>query len=159
MSAGHHRNRSKISPEELDRLLSLAPVRRALAQPYKVDIRHDVPYVGSSSIDRRTVYLDRHLHSAGQRHGMVWIGAKLTNVRPSIVRHERVEPVIENELGWPYPRAHLVATAAEERMVDDPKAYEAALRPFIKADEHESLVKVPTDLDIRPVLAAPVDKT
>ena len=36
--------------------------------------------------------------------------------------------------------------------------YQKSLEPYIKADEHEKLTKVPSDLDMRPYYDPPVDQ-
>ena len=59
-------------------------------------------------------------------------------------------------LHWGYDHAHAVATAAERRAVMQGgliwKSYQEAYRPYIKADEHEKLKRVPADLDLTPYL-------
>jgi hypothetical protein len=74
-----------------------------------------------------------------------------------LIRHERLEPILENVFGWPYDTiAHPVAQHWEERGYAarglDPKQIEKAFAPFIRLTEREPLKKVPADLDLRPML-------
>lgn len=163
MSSGHHRSH-ELPQSELDELLNEAlahqKVKRGLAQPFTLVTDFDVPYLGSSSIGGKKVFLDRHLKYRDWPYGILPLQFRKIDVRPPLIRHERLEEILENELGWSYFKyAHPVAQHYEERLVKrlgfDPKDYEKMLRPFIKADEHERLKKVPADMDLRPEMAPP----
>jgi hypothetical protein len=139
-------------------------VKDWLARPFEVVTRLDMPYLGGSSIGGERVYLDRHLCAPGKTVGVILVEGVAMNVRPPLIRHERFEQCLEDVFGLPYlandpddPSAHVLATIYEHRIVKNPPAYESALRPFIKHDQHEKLVSVPGDYDIRPVLNPPID--
>lgn len=163
MSAGHHAKHD-LSTKELDDLLDEAlanpKIKARLARPFSLIIDYDISLLGSSSIGGHNVYLDRHLRFKNWPYGVIPVRFKRLDVKPGLIRHERLEQAIEDELGWPYlPLAHPVAQHFEERDYIakgfNPRDVEVAFKPFIKADEHERIVKSPTDLDMRPELASP----
>jgi hypothetical protein len=170
MSSGH-RSQKKPTDKELDDLLDHAladaKVKKELAKPYTVVRIYDMSYLGGSSIGWRKVYLDQHLRYGPKNgnlnsFGVIPVDGRMLNVQPGLIRHERLEPILENVYDWPYlPLAHHVAQHWEERDYErrgfKPADVEKALRPYIKADAHERIVKVPTDLDMRPMLSAPMD--
>lgn len=166
MSRGDRRHHD-LSGREMDRLLDdvLAnpAIKARLARPYRLLTIYDIALLGSSSIGGAHVYLDRHLRENGQPYGVLKIKGRPFDIRAHLVGHERLEQAIEDVLGWPYLMlAHPLATHAENRSVTmrggDPVAYEAALKPFIKADESERITKTPSDLDMRPLMAWGDDK-
>jgi len=166
MSAGHH-HPSKLSERELDDLLDKAlahpKIKERLAKPYKLVTNCDIALLGSSSIGGHSVYLDRHLRGRNCPYGVILVRGKPLDVKPGLIRHERLEQAIEDILGWEYDRAHPVAQRWEDRDYRrkgfDPADVERAFRPFIKSDEHERIVRTPTDLDMRPLLAPPKSAT
>lgn len=166
MSAGHHAPH-KLSTAELDDLLDEAlanpKIKKRLARAYMLVSTFDIALLGSSSINGANVYLDRHLREGCSAYGVLNVQSRKLNVIPGLIRHERLEQALEDELGWPYlPLAHNVAQHWEERDYrakgSDPRAVEKAFVPFIKHDEHERITKTPTDLDMRPLLAPPVSR-
>lgn len=169
MSRGHT-HAHDLSKAELDDLLAEAlanlKVKRRLARPFKLDHTYDIALLGSSAVGGGTVYLDRHLRAKGKPFGILPLQGRWIDVKQPLIRHERLEQTLEDELGWPYePIAHPVAEHWEEQLVKkmgfDPKAYERMLEPLIKADEVEKLQRIPTDLDLRPLMSdsEPEDKT
>lgn len=116
----------------------------------KVDENHDLPYLAGYSKDGRTIYIDRHLAKEapeidGQPYS-VW--------RAALIEHEASEKETIDE-GFSYDEAHIrVATPREHAVLRllrmQPGTYERELRPFIKAAEHEKIVKPPADLDCTP---------
>ena len=162
MSAGHHGVRD-LSHAELDTLLKFAlahpAVKKRLARGYRLDVDHDIALLGSSAIGGRTVYFDRHLKFRNWPYGMIPVQSRRLDVRPGLIRHERLEQAAEDELGWPYILAHQVAQHFEEKLYIakgfDPAAVEKAFKPFLKSDALERITKSPTDLDQRPLLAPP----
>lgn len=163
MSSGHqHRGAHGYTAAdldgELDRILKMPAVKRRLARPFKLVTTYDMPLLGSSSIGGANVYLDRHLRANGRRFGVLLVNDYPFDTKPPLIRHERLEQAIEDVLGWQYEHAHLVATRWEHRIVPDPAAYERALKPLIKKDALERVTRVPGDLDIRPLLAPPVNR-
>jgi hypothetical protein len=163
MSGGHH-GKHDLSAAELDDLLDEAlanpKIKRRLAQPYTLVTDYDIALLGSSSIGGRRVFLDRHLKYRNWPYGIIPVRFKRLDVKPGLIRHERLEQFLEDELGWPYlPLAHPVAQHWEERDYIakgfHPRDVEVAFRPYIKHDEAERIVKSPTDLDMRPLMAPP----
>jgi hypothetical protein len=147
MSCGHH-PKSEGPSHLLDSAISDPKVRQKLARGAKVDRQHDVPYTGGISNDGRTVYIDRHLPTS------LKIGRLSINPVPYLQVHERTEHALMTVLGMKYQQAHKLATTAEHRRLRhngiDPAAYEAALKPYIKADDVEKLKKVPANLFMGP---------
>jgi hypothetical protein len=160
MSAGHH-HKSTLSTAELEDLVDEAlanpKIKARLAQPFKLITTKDVPLLGSSSIGALNVYLDQHLRYRDWPYGILPVDGRRLDTKVGLIRHERFEQAVEDELGWPYmPIAHPAATVYEHRDYRakgfDPAAVERAYRPYIRTDEHEPLKLVPTDLDLRPML-------
>jgi hypothetical protein len=163
MSSGHHKPHD-LTERELDDLLdeSLAnpKIKARLARTFELTTQYDMALLGSSSIGGHKVHLDRHLRHGNRPYGVIMVVSKPLDVKPGLIRHERLEQALEDELGWPYERlAHPVAQHYEERDYRakgfDPKDVEKAFRPYIKHDEVERIVLTPTDLDMRPLLAPP----
>jgi hypothetical protein len=163
VSAGHQAN-GDLSQAELDSLLDHAladpRVKKRLARSFKLNCDYDIALLGSSSIGGWTVYLDRHLRFKNWPYGVIPVKYKRLDVKPGLIRHERLEVILEDVFGWPYlPLAHFTAQHWEERLYKskgfDPKEVESAFRPFIKKDSLERIIRSPTDLDQRPLLAPP----
>ena len=167
MSCGERGREKILSSGECKDILEEAKsnpkFRERMARSCRLSGDYDIPLLGSSSKDGKTVYLDRHLRHQDKPYGLIPVDGKLLNVKPFLIEHERVEQALEDIYGFTYEAAHEVATFAEHRLVEfkgfDPKDYEKALEPYIKADDHERIKRVPADLDIRPELAPPVDKS
>ncbi len=123
-----------------DKILSSA--RRFIA----VDRSYDIPYLGGYSQDGRTVYLDRRLPIH------MTIDGRLINVGSLICIHERVEKSLITRMH--YAPAHAIATFFEHEAVIhlglSPQSYESALRPYIRACAHETVTRIPPDLDLTP---------
>ncbi len=163
MSAGHQAN-GDLSQAELDSLLDHAladtRVKKRLARSFKLDTSYDIALLGSSAIGGWTVYFDRHLRYRNWPYGVIPVRYRRLDVKPGLLRHERLEVILEDLFGWPYlPLAHFVAQHWEERDYKakgfDPAEVENAFKPFIKADSLERIIRSPTDLDQRPLLAPP----
>ena len=162
MSSGHHL-KSELNATELNDLLDEAladpRVKALLAKPVRIDVKHDIPLLGSSAIGWRVIYLDRHLHFRDWPYGFVPVDERRLDVREGLKRHEKLEPILENLYDWPYNIAHQVAQHYEERDYErrgfDPRDVEKAFAPYIRADEREPLKDVPPDLDLRPMLHDP----
>lgn len=155
-----HPHTAKLSKSELADLLAEAlanpKVKARLAKPYKLVTSYDIALLGSSSIGGENVYLDRHLREGKAPFGVLTVAGRKLDVKPGLVRHERLEQALEDIFGWSYEIAHEVATAYEEQLYRakgfDPRKVEAAFEPYIKKDEGENIVRTPTDLDMRPML-------
>lgn len=160
MSSGHHTHpKFGISTEMLNRLYSDKQVEDNYHRDYTINKDYDLPYLGGFSIDGHTIYFDRHLPDE--------IGFDLDGKKykfcpeHTIPYHERFEKAVMDALGWTYSAAHQAANANERRHTTTMglpwTEYNKALEPYIKADEHEKLKKLPPDLDMRPYLEPPVD--
>jgi len=134
----------------LDRVLNDPRVQRALARPWRLDLQHDLPYLGGYSMDGHTIYIDRHLPAS------ILVSDRLTHIRAPIITHERTEKALMDALGWGYPEAHEFATANEHFRVRtagvSQAAYESALAEYVKAAAHERITLPPVDLDLAPYM-------
>jgi hypothetical protein len=131
---------------------------RAVPGPVNINRNYDIAYLAGYSTDGKMVYIDRHIPSS------LRIGDRQVNVIPFLVAHESAEKwAIDNEQK-PYATAHKdygnVAERAKLKLakVNDDE-YERALRPYIKATEHERIVRSPRNLDLVPYRAKPRDES
>lgn len=157
MSAGHdHGNWFAADTGKLNRVLESREYDQWRWTHRPIDDSFDLPYLGGYSQDGKTIYIDRHLPQE------LKIGRRLIRPRDFIRLHEEMEKYLIDMLEWPYAKAHPMGNAAERRAVLSEgifwDSYRLALDPFIKADAHEKLEKVPADLDMTPYLAPPVDR-
>lgn len=152
MSTGHQ-HAGKMDPDEAKKILHMAMGNAAFRtrlydSKYRIDRDFDVPYVAGYSKDAKTIYIDRHLPI------ILLIGGRRIAIIPYIVTHERTEKALLDFFDFNYSKAHKVATFAEHRELRSqnvsPNLYEKALDPYIKADQHEKILKVPKDLDMEP---------
>ena len=123
-------------------------------QPFTVNRNYDIAYLAGYSTDGKTIYIDRHLP------GTIGIGDRKVNVTPFLVAHECAEKAAIDTKQLPYATAHKdfgnVAERAKLRAAGiNEAAYARALKPYIKADEHEKIVKSPRNLDLVPYRAKP----
>jgi len=151
MSVGHSRRHSPAESHETERVLADPRVKARLAQRPKIDRGYDLPYLGGYSQDGRTIYFDRHFPASG-----IKVAGKLVNVLPFLLTHEYTEKTLIDVMGYTYKAAHEIATQAEHAKVREaginPQDYEAALKPYVKADALEKLVRVAPDLDPAPYI-------
>lgn len=121
---------------------------RMKADSFRVDRDFDIPYLAGYSKSGRIIYIDRHVPMS------LVVGGKRLNIMPFLIIHERTEKALIDFMGMYYPIAHQIATFAEhyeiKKMRVSPRNYEKALDPYIKADAHEKITKVPADLDLHP---------
>lgn len=140
MSAGH-----KLSLSIPSTALNL--LQKVQLHPVNVSHDYNVPYLGGTSQDGRTIYIDSHLPST------LKVGDQHVDVAQFIQIHEQAERSLMDQ-GLPYAQAHALATVVEHRSVIanglNPIEYEKALRPYIRGAEHEKLTNPPPDLDLRP---------
>lgn len=163
MSAGHHHEDfAGVNAQVLDKYAKSPELRELYWRFPHVDHEHDLPYLGGYSGNGKTIYIDRHFPQwlEGELDGV----KKNMNVWRYVQLHEDWEWAVMEAFRLGYGRAHAVATAAERRAVLADlgpgwwPVYSKAIEPFIKADDHEKLTKVPADLDMRPYTAPPVEK-
>jgi hypothetical protein len=109
---------------------------------------YDIPYLAGYSKDGRIVYIDRHLPTS------LRIGGRLVHIFPFLIVHERTEKALLDFAGMRYNEAHELATLAEHKELErhgvSSTLYEKALDPYIKADQHEKIQRIPAELDFRP---------
>ena len=161
MAAGHsHDGAGGQSSQVIDRLLSNPEFVVAYHREYRVDNSHDLPYLGGTSNDAQTIYLDRHLPETLKYE----VDGHVTEFRPAtfIECHERFERAAMDVMGWGYLHAHAAATGYERRRVVSAglhwPQYNKVVNKYVKSAEHEKLVKVPSDIDMRPYMVQPVDR-
>ena len=164
MSAGHKTTHTLTTAELedlLDHALADPRVKARLARPYRLVTDKRIPLLGSSSVGGLNVYLDQHLRYSGAAFGVLPVKGRWLDTKPGLIRHERIEQIVEDIFGWPYmPIAHPVATVFEHRDYRqqgfEPADVEAVFASYIRAAEREPLGKgVPTDIDLRPALHDP----
>ena len=160
MATGHRHRGMGMGSHVLRKLLSDKQVQERLWAEHTLNRDYDIPYLGGYSEDGKTIYLDRHLPDEisfevdGRKH----------TFRPDhyLCQHEKFEKAVMDTLGWSYTAAHEAATGYERRSVLASgipwDGYQKSLKPYIKADERESLKKVPKNLDLRPYYTPPIDE-
>lgn len=155
MSSGHHFRRA-ASASSLEAVIAQAAVKKELARKRTIDRTHDLPYLAGYSNDGGTVYIDRHMPPT-----MKYKGREI-DTDAFLILHEKVEKTLIDQLGFDYWKAHRIATRAEEDAEDEAgvpfAVFQKFFKPYIKADAHEKLIRVPADLDMTPYLARPVDR-
>ena len=144
MSAGH--NQAAKPPENWQKILEEPKVIGLMRRARQINRDYDIPYLAGYSEDGRTIYFDRHLPNP-----FIFDDQPVDGY---IAFHERVEKALIDGKGWDYTKAHSVAEAAEEDAENqdglDVEDLQAALEPYIKADEHEKIKLCPPDLDMTP---------
>ncbi len=161
MSSGHdHPDWAGLSSQAIDRLLKNPEVTKLLWRVQDVCHDYDLPYLGGYSENGETIYIDRHL----PEELTIEEDGHKRSFDPSrfITMHERFEKAVMDACGWTYGHSHQAANGYERRGVIAAGMswvpYNNTLKPFIKADEHEALKKVPANLDMKPYYAPPVNK-
>src|SRR5436190_9428879 len=126
----------------------LLDVVKALRRRVRVDRSYDIPYIGGYSLDGRTVFIDRHLPRTFR-----WL-MKTVRIEPFLLTHEIVEKSLLDELRLHYIHAHQIALRAERDAVKAAgvpwSAYQRFIKKFERAIEQETIMKVPSSLDLTP---------
>ncbi|UCI16746.1 hypothetical protein FJ970_16340 [Mesorhizobium sp. B2-1-8] len=126
----------------------LGDVVMALHRRVKISHDFDIPYIAGYSIDRRTVYIDRHLPRT-----MPWKGQRV-RLSPFLLTHEIIEKALLDELRLHYLHAHQIALCAERDAVMAAgvrwQRYQSLMKLNEKPIDQEKLRKVPPDLDLTP---------
>lgn len=167
MSGGHHHGHGfGMTGEALNRVLHDPKVMERLLRPRNLNRKFDMPYVGGYSKDGNTIYLDRHLPEEIE----LQLDGQTRLVRPTeflsdFMGHEPVEWSVMDALGWNYGHAHSgPATGSERRKVLRAlgpgwwPVWQKAIGKYVKADEHEKIVSMPKDYDLRPLMFPPVNQ-
>jgi SPP1 gp7 family putative phage head morphogenesis protein len=114
----------------------------------KINLKFDVPYLAGYSLDRKTIYIDRHFPQ------FMIQGVSQVDVWKYVVGHERIEDVNEKGNGLPYQLAHQLALWDEKAAVEadgwDWDYYNDFCNKYIKLAGNEQLQNIPEDLDIKP---------
>jgi hypothetical protein len=126
----------------------LLDVVKAFRRRVRVDRSYDIPYIAGYSVDGRTVFIDRHLPRTFR-----WL-MKTVRVEPFLLTHEIVEKSLIDELRLHYLHAHQIAVRAERDAVKAAGvswwAYQRFMKQHGRAIEGETIVKVPSSLDLTP---------
>lgn len=159
MSAGHRHKGMGMGSHVIEKLLSDKEVVQRLYASHEINRDYDIPYLGGYSVDGKIIYFDRHLPDKISFD----VDGKEYTYFPDIYlkQHEAFEKAVMGALGWSYSAAHEAATGYERRAVIAGglpwDGYQKSLKPYIKADQHEKLEKLPKDLDLQPYYEQPVD--
>lgn len=152
------RAHSHVKPDnaeaKLKEYLANAKVKARLKQiedgKVRFDESHDWPYLAGTfgKASNWGIGFDRHLPKTLKANG------KSFAPREFLKWHEGLERALMDIYGLVYGKAHIFAIMLEHRKVKEadiePAAYEKALRPYIKADEHERITKPDPSADLRP---------
>lgn len=155
MSAGHHTHpeHSDAQKRELKRLLADSRVKKLLATPYRVNLSHEMPLTGGSTVEWGTFFLDPKL----KKHFAVGNRAD-QDLAPFVLRHEVVEKALRKVFGMSYDRAHLFATMAEMDEVEKSRlnweAYKRVMMSLDRKDERERPKSLPKGYDYGPLRAS-----
>src|SRR3954469_270406 len=113
-----------------------------------VNCSYDIPYIAGYSVDGHTVFIDRHLPRTFR-----WL-MKAVAVEPFLLTHEIVEKSLLDELRLHYLHAHQIALRAERDAVRAAgvswQAYQRFIKKHERAIEQETIMKVPSSLDLTP---------
>jgi hypothetical protein len=116
-----------------------------------LDRDHDIPYLAGYSVDRKKIYIDRHLEKCFVDHN----GHK-HDVDRFLILHEAAEKAMIDTWGLHYQHAHQIALRAEEAAVRaagiEWRDYDRFMQQWIKTADSSKLTKVPANLDLTPYL-------
>lgn len=164
MSTGHLHGEEKKSDADLYQMLGEGDTSELYARPVKLDTSHDVPYGGGSSVDGKTVYIDRMLYRDIMDGKMTVRGMTGRQIVKAWIEHEHAEWAIDagdNPVDV-YPAAHAFATAKEEKFVRmlgvNPERYEACIRPALEHCANRDPPNPPKDLWCGPYLDDPTPR-
>lgn len=117
----------------------------------RLDRNHDIPYLAGYSVDRSTIYIDRHLQKVYQDHG-----GRHHEVDRFLILHEATEKAMIDTWNLHYQHAHQIALRAEEAAVRaaglEWREYDDFMQQWIKLADSEKITKVPANLDLTPYL-------
>lgn len=163
MSAGHrHHDHPVVSLATMERIRKNQDFVQHLYRSRQENNDYDIPFIAGYSKDGNTIYYDRHLPEEITLH--LDGHSQRVNPREFIKLHEEIEKAVIDSMGWGYFHSHAVATAFEKRKVLERLGpqwwmpYQHSMDAYAKIDEHEKVTKVPSDLDMTPYHAHPVNK-
>lgn len=157
---------ARRTPAELFKMLGTGDTASLYARPVKLDATHDIPYTGGTSVDGRTVYIDRRLFDEVIKGSKAVRGLKAKQLIQAWIEHEHTEWAVDagDNPVQIYPAAHEFATAKEDRLYDQvlgPGSHarvEALIEPWLKEVTARDPVKLPRDLWAGPYLDNPTDR-
>jgi len=117
----------------------------------QLDRDHDIPYLAGYSVDRKKIYIDRHLEKCFTDHN----GCR-HDVDKFLILHEATEKAMIDTWGLHYQHAHQIALRAEEAAVRasgiEWREYDCFMQQWIKTADSSKLTRVPANLDLTPYL-------
>lgn len=164
MSTGHLRGEECKSDAELHKMLGEGDTAKLYGRKVKLDTSHDIPYAGGSSVDGKTVYVDRTLCHEVKSGKVAVRGMTGRQIIQMWIEHEHTEWAVDagdNPVDA-YPASHAFATANEEHHVKvlnvNPERYEAAIRPALERCVKRDPENPPRDLWCGPYLDDPTPR-
>jgi hypothetical protein len=116
-----------------------------------LDCNHDIPYLAGYSVDRKKIYIDRHLQKKFTDHQ-----GHCHEVDKFLILHEAVEKAMIDSWSLHYQHAHQIALRAEEAAVRaagiEWHDYDKFMQQWIKRADSKHLTCVPSNLDLTPYL-------
>ena len=116
-----------------------------------LDRDHDIPYLAGYSVDRQTIFIDRHLEKSFVDHN-----GHTHQVDKFLILHETTEKALIDCWQLHYQHAHQIALRAEEAAVRaagiEWRDYDHFMQQWIKTADSAKLTKVPANLDLTPYL-------
>ena len=145
--SGHHKYTN-------DTLVSGDMLKHAVADilaRVHLDRDHDIPYLAGYSVDRKKIYIDRHLEKTCIDHN----GCH-HEVDKFLILHETTEKALIDCWNLKYQHAHQIALRAEEAAVRaagiEWRDYDRFMQQWIKRADSGKVTRVPHDLDLTPYL-------
>lgn len=164
MSSGHHHAempRGYLSSQQLERYMLMTELHRHPIMFAPISRDYDLPYLAGYDKAGSKIFIDRHLP---ERLELKEEGRRYI-IRPDefLRIHESWEKAIMDCLGLPYLPSHHIAESIERRAVLERagcpwEIYQDAMLDYVKHDELEKLESVPSDLDMAPYNAPPVNR-
>ena len=148
MSGRHKHN--EVNDTLVSRAMLCKSVEEILTRVH-LDREHDIPYLAGYSVDRKKIYIDRHLEKnfidhRGQCH----------EVDKFLILHEATEKAMIDCWGLHYQHAHQIALRAEEAAVRaagiEWHDYDHFMQQWIKRADSDKVTRVPINLDLTPYL-------
>jgi hypothetical protein len=164
MSTGHLHGDETKSDADLHKMLGEGDTPDLYGRKVKLDTSHDIPYAGGSSVDGKTVYIDRTAYREVLDGKVRVRGMTGRQIIDMWIEHEHTEWAVDagdNPVDT-YSAAHAFATANEHHHVAvfgiNPERYEAAIRPAIERCIKRDPENPPRDLWCGPYLDDPTPR-
>ena len=131
--------------ENLDTSSFIKAVKELISS-VKVNETYDIPYTAGYSEDGKTIYFDKDLPKVMKMEGQ--------DIKQFVILHEIVEKQLLNAKDIKYDQAHQLALRIEKAAVEESgiswAKYQGLWEKYIKDIEHQSIDKLPPDLDLEP---------